>query len=390
MKIMLFNVSRVIEAKGGTEKVFADLCNALSDRGHEVTAVFCDDKQGEPGFKISECVKLVNLSKEEVPFQLSRFCRRFRHFSLTKRGSQRKKAILKFKYYGAKLKRKFGNDLKENVVICFQAESTGAIKSAYGNSVPTITMVHYNPNTSPLLNIVSDIFSETDVIQVLMPEYVDIVKRDVLNRCKVICIPNVVPQFSGLPNYFNKTILNVGRIDPGKRQHLLVEACAKFHLLDDGWSVELWGEKNVNTEYTNKIGHMINKYNLNDKIKLCGVTDDVYSKLEKSSIFCFPSESEGFPLALTEAMSIGLPSVGSRYASAVNKLIIDNENGILFDDSVSDLARALNTLIKDVRLREEMVGNAKKRMGEFSFDKILNEWEKLIYDMSNVRLGGQI
>lgn len=51
MKILLLNLWRVIESKGGTEKVFFDMGNNLSARGYEVIAVAMDNKDGNPFLK---------------------------------------------------------------------------------------------------------------------------------------------------------------------------------------------------------------------------------------------------------------------------------------------------------------------------------------------------
>lgn len=63
-------------------------------------------------------------------------------------------------------------------------------------------------------------------------------------------------------------------------------------------------------KYKTKILKFIEENNLHNKVCLTGVTDKVEIKLQKADIFAFPSAHEGFPLALTEAMAIGLPAIG--------------------------------------------------------------------------------
>lgn len=53
MNITLVNTWRVIDSKGGTEKVFCDMANELSRRGYDVTAICHDPKIGVPGFPLS-------------------------------------------------------------------------------------------------------------------------------------------------------------------------------------------------------------------------------------------------------------------------------------------------------------------------------------------------
>lgn len=62
---------------------------------------------------------------------------------------------------------------------------------------------------------------------------------------------------------------------------------------------------------------------------------------KETDIFAFPSHHEGFPLALTEAMGVGIPAVGYRSCPAVNELIHDGEDGYLTDDGAAPFAEAL-------------------------------------------------
>ena len=71
-------------------------------------------------------------------------------------------------------------------------------------------------------------------------------------------------------------------------------------------------------------------------------------------IFLIPSEKEGFPNALLEAMAAGLPIVGSP-AGAIPEVLIHGKGGYLnpHDDSTS-MASSLKLLADSASLREEM------------------------------------
>ena len=82
---------------------------------------------------------------------------------------------------------------------------------------------------------------------------------------------------------------------------------------------------------------IISKYNCENKVNFMGTTDKIIDELEKADIFALPSASEGFSLALTEAMSVGLPVVGYKSCGMVNEIIKDNINGILCDEGTEFL-----------------------------------------------------
>ena len=142
----------------------------------------------------------------------------------------------------------------------------------------------------------------------------------------------------------------------------------------------MWGGTYTTSheKYKTKILKFIEENNLHNKVCLTGVTDKVEIKLQKADIFAFPSAHEGFPLALTEAMAIGLPAIGYKTCAGVNELIIDGYNGFLCEDGIDDFAEKLKILMQDAELRKKMGQNARESMKQFAPKKIWDEWEDLI------------
>lgn len=89
IKVLLLNVGRVIGAKGGAEKVFCDMANALSERGMDVYAVCCEEKEGLPGYPLSEAVHFVNAGLQHTSWRLSDSWIRLRAVLTTSRASRR-------------------------------------------------------------------------------------------------------------------------------------------------------------------------------------------------------------------------------------------------------------------------------------------------------------
>lgn len=111
---------------------------------------------------------------------------------------------------------------------------------------------------------------------------------------------------------------------------------------------------------------------------MCGTTLNVAQELAKASVFAFPSDREGFPLALTEAMSMGLAVVGCRECSSVNSLIEDGKNGLLVESTAESLADALSKLMQNADLRISLGNSAKESMEQYSPQLIWGQWENLI------------
>ena len=220
--------------------------------------------------------------------------------------------------------------------------------------------------------------NRVDCVQVLLKADIEIVKKYL--SVSVIQIPNIVPQYNNKANLENPKyrIAYIGRLDKKqKRPHLLIEAFSKINKDFPNWRIDIWGGI-VDKKYYNKLKELISKYNIEKKVKLCGTTSEVNSVLINSDIFAFPSSYEGFPLALTEAMSAGLPCVGFKTCSAVNELIVDDETGILCDDGVMGFAEGLKKLMQNKEKRIILGTAAKEEMKKFAAEKIWDEWEFLI------------
>lgn len=107
-------------------------------------------------------------------------------------------------------------------------------------------------------------------------------------------------------------------------------------------------------------------------IEFLGHIDDVSKILQNSDILVHPSYHESFGLSLVEAEMHSLPIVACKVGS-IPEIVKDGVSGILVKPRDSDdLAKALDTLIKNPRLRTEM-GDAGRQifLDMFQFDKIV-------------------
>lgn len=156
---------------------------------------------------------------------------------------------------------------------------------------------------------------------------------------------------------------------------MLVEAFAKIAAEFPDWKVEIWGMRKY-PEYEKEINDFIRAHNLTGQVTLMGYTEDVEGLYRRADIHAFPSASEGFSLAIADAMSIGLPHVGFKDAHSVNEIIVDGHNGFLADN-VDDFAAKLKILMKDKELRIKFGHNAHEDMKAYAPEILMNQWEEL-------------
>lgn len=118
---------------------------------------------------------------------------------------------------------------------------------------------------------------------------------------------------------------------------------------------------------------------LKENIVLTGTQKDVDTYLLRSKIFAFTSSQEGFPNAIGEAMSAGLPVVSYDCITGPSEMIENGQNGYLtkvFDDET--FKERLETLMNDEDLRAKMGKQAKESIGRFSEGLIVEKFYTFI------------
>ena len=103
--------------------------------------------------------------------------------------------------------------------------------------------------------------------------------------------------------------------------------------------------------------------------------DRVMELLGKADLFCFPSESEGFPKAVVEALACGLPVVG--FPISVLPQLATAGCAVLIDErSPQSIARAVCECLSDTGKYVAMSAIAVKTAANFS----LEHWQEEIRD----------
>ncbi|MCO5043939.1 MAG: glycosyltransferase family 4 protein [Kiritimatiellae bacterium] len=96
-------------------------------------------------------------------------------------------------------------------------------------------------------------------------------------------------------------------------------------------------------------------------------------------VLCLMSQWEGFPMAIVEAMSVGLPTIATD-VGGVSEAVRDGETGLLIPRTAEALAEAVSALIHDRVRLTQMGERALARFGEkFTMNRIVERYAK-VYD----------
>jgi len=150
-----------------------------------------------------------------------------------------------------------------------------------------------------------------------------------------------------------------------KGQDVLLKALGILRTRDVGFTCRLVGEGASRPILEN----LIRDLRLQDCVELLGVRFDVPDLLAESDLFILPSRSEGFGLALVEAMASGVPVVASDI-DGPREIISHGRNGYLFEaGNEYDLADKVVALLNDNTLREKLVEQGLHDVRKYSIEK---------------------
>ncbi len=373
--------AKVHNHTGGATKLFFDMASELHSRGYTVDCYYSDTSDGKPIFGNPDGYQLINLkfspnSQEKLIIKLWR--KLYRLPSKLKLLKVKADPLRTFNQKGIAQCLKGYNDISHyDLYIAFGYMDVLSIYYAGVSLDKTLTMCHTAP--SRVIPSISDFekkcWFSAKTIHCLLPSYKNHFQG--VSKDRLVNIPNPVAIHGKKANLSNKRMTYLARVERNKRQHLIVEAINKIdRAILKGWEVNLFGSF-PSKGYKKEVESLIQKYSLEHIIKLKGVTEKPVNELLNTSINLFPSAFEGFPLGLTEAMSLGIPSVGYVDCSGVNELIIDSKNGYLANN-IDDFSNKINLLIESEKLRVELGREAFNSVEQYAEKNVWDQWDKLI------------
>ncbi|WP_294330623.1 glycosyltransferase [uncultured Chryseobacterium sp.] len=408
MKILLIQHHNFLNGSGGTEKICTFIANGLAGLGHEIEIATHQNIKGKPVFSLKSNIRVTNIFDENTSqIELKPVFNytgsnplKWIFYKIQKKITKKENRELIKKFGGAdglfkynlrsrasKWKR-YIEIQRPDLIITMSIGSLLEITFENEYKIPIVNSVNGRPDydysdilwyRSPFeIALLKNAYRYLAGIQVLFESYKEFLPETFNGKTEVI--PNPVPQFKkqDLVNH-NRTkdiykIINIGTLASDcKQQHLAIEAFAAVSEKYPDWELHFWGEGNDFNFLNNKI----KMHKLQNRIFLNGFTNDPISKLKDADIFIFPSKYEGFPLALTEAVSSGLPALGFSACSGVNELIDHNQNGFLAKDA-TELTMYLEKLINDADLRSEMGRNGHLKMKQFAPESIIADWDSFL------------
>jgi glycosyltransferase involved in cell wall biosynthesis len=163
-----------------------------------------------------------------------------------------------------------------------------------------------------------------------------------------------------------------GRFDHQKRPWMFLEIVKRVKELRPETTVVMIGEGILN----DMVKSLAGKLGLLDTIKFTGFVRNPFEFVKQSKLLVMTSLYEGHCLAVTEAMSLGVPVIAGRVPGLKDE--IDDSCGILCDDYEESFCKAILQLLENPELyREKSKGAIKKVQVYGDIDKFVSSIEKV-------------
>lgn len=341
---------------GGAETMCENLTYALKNLGHEVTVVSLyaertpiSDRMEKAGVKILYLDKKLGLDLSMVT-KLYRIMRRERPDAVHTHLNVIKYAALAAKLAGVKR--------------CIHTVHNVAQQEAEDDTQKKINRTWFRLGFSTPVALSPEVQTTIREVYDIPPEKIPVIYNGVdLSRC--------LPKESyGAGERF--TFLHIGRFNEQKNHAGLLEAFRKVLDKHPHCRLKLLGDGELMEQtkaYASRLG-------IAEKVIFCGSKANVYPDLQEADAFLLPSNYEGMPMTIIEAMGTGLPIVATA-VGGVPDMLTHGESGLLTPVDPDAVAEACCTLVSDEALRTRLGTNAKQQSDRFSAEFMAEEYAKL-------------
>ncbi|MBS0185090.1 MAG: glycosyltransferase family 4 protein [Proteobacteria bacterium] len=344
---------------GGAERVLSQLANAWQEEGHHITLITLEHPSQKPFYPLNPNIHLIQLN----PI----FTKPTSWFEYLKNITTR--LLL--------LRRTLKKEKPDLILSFIDQINVLTLLLTRGLKIPVIVSERIDPAFHPLSRIYKILrrltYPWASQIVVQTQSAANYFSKKL--QKKISIIPNsVFTPKKALTYQKIQHIVSVGRLSPQKDYPTLLKAFKVLTIKYPFLKLTIYGEGKERFA----LERYIQTLDLNTSVHLPGIISNIEQALLKADLFVFPSKFEGFPNALCEAMSLGLPVVASNCSG--NRDIIQNEiNGLLFPiGNYKILTQQIERLLFDPFEAQRIGKKAKNISQTYSEQKILTLWHALI------------
>ncbi len=230
-----------------------------------------------------------------------------------------------------------------------------------------------SPAARKTLQIESNVFNRADRLVVTTTAMeANLIERFPKLKSRISIIPNYVDEENFQPQVRRRALpprlCFIGRLCAQKNVPALIEA---VHTLDV--ELDIIGKGPLQDQLTRQAAG-------NDCIRFLGriAHEELHACFRNSTVFVLCSLYEGHPKTLIEAMTYGLPVVGTD-VSGIREVIQHGENGWLCQTDAQSLRAGIMRVLSDHKLQDKLAANARRfALKTYSLQRVV-ETELALY-----------
>lgn len=348
---------------GGAGNVMQILAGQLSGRGHDVSLLLLNGALMKPKHD------LANAKVVEYPLVQS---------------EPSKTPVGRLLRYRKAVKRLITAE-SPDAVLSFLTEYNDLCAWTVGRKIPLVISERNNPfqeKLKPQWGLLRRLYyPRADQLVVQCSQFADFYSDPLKKKISVIPNPILMPSVHHQERDDGEIrMVAVGRLHQQKNYPWMIEAMCRIHAINPACSLKIYGDGAEEEDLQKRIADA----KAEAFITLAGRTSDPHGVLAESDIYLMTSDYEGFPNALSEAMSVGLPSVTRLCHEGLRDLVEDGVNGYLISaDDMDAYVKTVLRLADDVNLRHQIGINAQKVADTYSVDRIIDRWEAVLNEAVN-------
>ena len=181
-------------------------------------------------------------------------------------------------------------------------------------------------------------------------------------------------------NSKTKYILFLSRIDQKKGIEILMESFSKITKKHNDIILIIAGTGDQ--DYTEKIKKYSQELGIEHVVKFSGYVseDEKLDLLNNAILFALTSHSDIHPIAVVDALTMGLPVLISKESDFPE--IVEYRAGEIVENNIEDISQTLDSMLKDDKKLQIYSNNAKKLIDEkFLMKNQIKKYEKMYLDI---------
>lgn len=357
--------------------------NSLGKGGAERVASLLASRFAEDKIQVVVATEWTEEQEYEVDLRVKRV-----HAGLNEK-QEKSNRIAKMWYRITNL-RKIILEEQPDIIVSFCVKANyRTVQAAMGTGIPVIVSVRNDPKVDYVgkaKSIMNRLFLNRADGCVFQTEEAKAFFDEVLQKkSRIICNPVNEKYLKAERKVPKKKMVYVGRLVEQKNPMFLVNAFEEINKKYPEYQLYLYGD-NFEDECKEELHRYLEqpeKKEIREHVHFMGRSDQLEIEMADAAMFVLPSNYEGMPNALMEAMALGLPVIstdcpcgGSRYW--IEPGITGQLVGVKDIDS---MVRAMEYYILNPEEAEKIGRSARERLKEATVEKVYVQWKTYIEEV---------